>query len=152
MHPTPRLAIAFLLLAGCARKEMPPPEKKFDITASDAMRFAPATIDALPGQKCTLTLTNISTTPELVMAHNLTLLQQGTDPNAFVQAGLAHAATDYIAPDQKQNVLASTKMLAAGETDTITFTAPATSGTYDFICTYPGHFAGGMKGALVVRP
>jgi uncharacterized cupredoxin-like copper-binding protein len=27
---------------------------------------------------------------------------------------------------------------------------PAVAGKYDFICTFPGHFAAGMRGTLVV--
>jgi uncharacterized cupredoxin-like copper-binding protein len=41
-------------------------------------------------------------------------------------------------------------MLAPGGKATITFTAPA-AGTYTFLCTYPAHYAGGMKGTLTVN-
>ena len=33
----------------------------------------------------------------------------------------------------------------------IEFTAPAKPGSYTFFCTFPGHFAAGMKGVLVVK-
>ncbi|HEU5090712.1 MAG TPA: plastocyanin/azurin family copper-binding protein, partial [Roseiflexaceae bacterium] len=33
----------------------------------------------------------------------------------------------------------------------VTFKAPA-PGTYTFLCTYPGHYAAGMKGTLTVEP
>ena len=32
-----------------------------------------------------------------------------------------------------------------------TFTAPVQRGDYQFICTFPGHFAVGMKGVLTVK-
>jgi azurin len=40
-------------------------------------------------------------------------------------------------------------MLGGGETTTIAFTAPA-AGTYDYICSFPGHY-GMMKGKLIVE-
>ena len=49
----------------------------------------------------------------------------------------------------KGSVLANTKVVGGGEKDTIEFTAPA-PGTYDYICTFPGHYAI-MKGKLVVQ-
>jgi uncharacterized cupredoxin-like copper-binding protein len=33
----------------------------------------------------------------------------------------------------------------------VTFTVPKKPGVYTFICTFPGHFAGGMKGTLTVK-
>jgi uncharacterized cupredoxin-like copper-binding protein len=33
----------------------------------------------------------------------------------------------------------------------VKFTAPQAPGEYPFICTFPGHYAIGMKGVLVVR-
>jgi azurin len=40
-------------------------------------------------------------------------------------------------------------MLSGGETTTIEFTAPA-AGTYDYICSFPAHYAM-MKGKLIVQ-
>lgn len=37
----------------------------------------------------------------------------------------------------------------AGDVDTFTFTAPA-AGTYQIICSIPGHFAAGMEGQFTV--
>ena len=33
----------------------------------------------------------------------------------------------------------------------ITFKAPAAAGTYPYLCTFPGHYAAGMKGTLVIK-
>jgi azurin len=51
----------------------------------------------------------------------------------------------------KDKVLAATKLAGNGETVEVTFDAPKTPGVYDFICTFPGHFAAGMKGTLTVK-
>ena len=34
---------------------------------------------------------------------------------------------------------------------TVDFVAPTKPGKYMFICTFPGHFAGGMTGTLTVK-
>jgi azurin len=55
-----------------------------------------------------------------------------------------------MAPEDADKVIAATKMLGPGETDTVSFTAPA-AGTYDYICTFPGHAMAGMRGVLTVK-
>jgi uncharacterized cupredoxin-like copper-binding protein len=42
-----------------------------------------------------------------------------------------------------------TKMLSPGASTTLTYTFK-TKGTYEYLCTVPGHAAGGMKGDLKV--
>ena len=62
------------------------------------------------------------------------------------------AATDYIPADEesKKMIVAHTKILGGGESQTITFTAPAEAGDYPYVCTFPGHFAL-MQGVLKVK-
>jgi azurin len=48
------------------------------------------------------------------------------------------------------DVIAHTGLVGPGETVEVTFKAPA-AGTYTFLCSFPGHFAAGMKGTLVVK-
>jgi uncharacterized cupredoxin-like copper-binding protein len=47
------------------------------------------------------------------------------------------------------DVLAATKVVKGGASETVTFTVPA--GTYTFLCSVPGHYLAGMKGALTVK-
>jgi len=63
-------------------------------------------------------------------------------------AAAAGEAAGYVPNDPA--ILAKTKLLNGGESDTATFTAPA-AGTYTFLCTFPGHFVAGMKGTLTVK-
>ncbi|PJF47619.1 MAG: hypothetical protein D6709_08085 [Chloroflexi bacterium] len=56
--------------------------------------------------------------------------------------------TSYVKPNDP-NVIAHTRLVAAGESDTITFDAPP-PGEYPFICTFPGYY-NTMNGVLVVR-
>jgi azurin len=60
------------------------------------------------------------------------------------------AAPTHIPTGTAAKIIAQTKLLGPGETDTIDFTAPAQPGEYPFLCTFPGHFAL-MKGKLVVK-
>ena len=41
--------------------------------------------------------------------------------------------------------------LDPGESVEVTFTAPDTPGDRPYICTFPGHYVGGMKGTLIVE-
>ena len=83
------------------------------------------------------------------MGHNLVILKPGTDIAAFVQKAAEAKATDYIPESEKGSIIAHTKVIGGGESDTIEFTI-AEKGTYDFICSFPGHYAV-MKGKLIVE-
>lgn len=45
---------------------------------------------------------------------------------------------------------ATSPKVAAGQTSTFEFT-PSKAGTYEIVCTEPGHEQGGMKGTLTVK-
>jgi azurin len=68
-----------------------------------------------------------------------------------VEKSAAARDTDFIAPAQKDKILASTALVGPGETAEVTFNAPAKAGTYEFLCSFPGHYALGMKGVLTVK-
>ena len=127
------------------------PEKKVEITGNDQMKFDVTAIEAKPGQKVTVTLKNVGTMPKVSMGHNFALLMPETDLAKFMEAGVPHAGRDYIAPELAAKVIAHTKLLGPGESDTISFAAPRKPGAYPFICTFPGHYAIGMKGTLTVQ-
>ncbi|MEO0446326.1 MAG: plastocyanin/azurin family copper-binding protein, partial [Verrucomicrobiota bacterium] len=48
------------------------------------------------------------------------------------------------------DILYATDLLDQGETEELTFTAPAEVGEYPYICTFPGH-AMIMRGVLTVE-
>jgi azurin len=121
------------------------------ITAGDDMKFSVTAITAKPGEELTVTLKATGSMPRVAMAHNFVLLKPGVDATAFVNAGASASTTDFIAPANKAQVLASTKLVGNGETVEVTFKAPAKPGTYTYLCTFPGHFVSGMKGVLTVK-
>ena len=89
--------------------------------------------------------------PKIAMAHNVVVLAKGTNLDAFVNASAMARSTNFIAPAFAKSVIADTGMGGAGDTVQVTFTAPKAPGRYDFVCSFPGHFAGGMRGVLVVK-
>ena len=108
-------------------------------------------IEAAPGEELRIRLTTISNLPATAMSHNLAVVDLGTDVDAFARASITARDNAYIAPAFEDQVIVATAMLGNGETDTITFTVPETPGEYDYVCTFPGHFAGGMVGKLIVQ-
>jgi len=119
------------------------------VTGSDQMRFSAGRINVKAGETITIELKNAGTLPKEAMGHNLVVLKPGTDPMAFAMKAVSAKATDYMPADANDQVIAHTKLLGPGESDTIKIPAPA-AGTYPFVCTFPGH-AAIMKGVLVVE-
>lgn len=107
-------------------------------------------IEASPGEELRIKLTTVSNLPASAMSHNLAILELGTDLDAFARASAQARDNAYIAPDMEDMVIVSTAMIGNGQSDTITFTVPEETGEYDYICSFPGHFSGGMVGKLIV--
>lgn len=103
---------------------------------------------AKAGQKVKLTFENNH--PTLPQPHNFVLGKLGVDKGKML--GLAMAAMTLVdkgyIPDSA-DILASTKLLQPGQTETIEFTLP-TAGEYNYICTFPGHGAI-MNGTITVQ-
>nr|WP_299675108.1 azurin [uncultured Dokdonia sp.] len=119
------------------------------ISGNDLMQFDKKEFKVKAGQEVTLTLRHTGKIDIKVMGHNFVLLKQGTAIPAFsASAASVGQESDWI-PDGGKDVIAHTKMIGGGQSTTVTFTAPA-AGTYDFICSFPGH-SGLMKGKFIVE-
>lgn len=118
------------------------------ITSNDVMKFNVKKIAVKSGQKIKLTLKHTGKLDKQIMGHNVVILKSGVKLSAFAAKAAASKDNDYI-PEGTTEVLAYTKMIGGGETATIEFTAPEV-GVYDFICSFPAHFAM-MKGKFVVE-
>ena len=88
------------------------------------------------------------------MPHNLVFVQPGTlqavaeavqanPPDKLDSQGRAYV------PDKDSRVLGATKLVDPGQKETLSMTAPGKEGVYEFVCTFPGHWAI-MQGKLVV--
>ncbi|HTN08165.1 azurin [Agriterribacter sp.] len=120
-----------------------------EITGNDVMKFDKTELRAKAGQKVTLTLHHSGKLAKEAMGHNVVILKTGTDVAAFAAKAVAAKANDYFPESEAANVIAHTKIIGAGESVTIEFTAPE-AGTYPFICSFPGHY-GFMKGDFIVE-
>lgn len=121
------------------------------ITVGDNMRFDPATIAAKPGESLRIVLKDVGQMPKVAMGHNFILLKKGANPKDVVDKSATARDTDFIAASVKSLILASTKLVGPGETVETTFQAPREPGSYTYLCSFPGHYAAGMKGVLTVR-
>ena len=139
-------------VTGCSRAPEAPP-KEVQIQADDHMRFDVTAFEATRGQKITVTLKNVGTTPKLSMGHNFIMLDRSVNEQnvtKFLDAASTEASHDYVPPSSKE-VLAHTKLLGPGETDTVTFNAPQIPGQYLYLCSFPGHYSQGTKGFMTVK-
>ena len=121
---------------------------KITVNSNDKMQYDLSEIDVYEGQTVVLTLNHTGTMPMASMGHNFVLLKMGTDIDAFEEKA-GKAMKDGYIPSDKSDIIANTVLLGGGESDTITFTAPAV-GTYDFLCSFPGHYSV-MKGKFNVK-
>jgi uncharacterized cupredoxin-like copper-binding protein len=92
--------------------------------------FDPDELEGSTGEEITLELENPSSQP-----HTFTILDGSPRGAGF---------DDW--PNGEVDI-----ELAAGESDSITFTLPDEAGEYEFICTVPGHYEAGQWGTLTVN-
>lgn len=118
------------------------------IEGNDQMKFNLSEIKVKAGETVTLTLKHVGKLPKAAMGHNWVLLKPGTDINAFGAKASKFKDNGYI-PENSDAIIAHTELVGGGEETTITFEAPE-AGTYDFICSFPGHYAL-MKGKFIVE-
>jgi len=168
-----RIKISMVMLMGvlaitsCGKKETTPTDDQTEVSeptgegetpavsnvlvieGNDQMQFNKTELHAVAGKPITLTLKHVGKTPKEAMGHNVVILQEGTDEAAFATKAMAAKETDYIPASEKASIIAHTKLIGGGEEDTIEFTIDK-KGTYNFLCTFPGHFAM-MKGVLIVE-
>ena len=139
-------------VAGCS-KAPPIPPKEVTVQADDKMRFDLTAFEVKPGQKVVVTFKNVGTTPKFSMGHNFVVLDRSVNPQnvtKFLDAASTEASHDYVPPGAKE-VLAHSKLLGPGETDTVTFNAPYVPGDYLYLCSFPGHYSQGTKGFMTVK-
>ena len=119
------------------------------LTGNDMMQYSTNELRVKSGTEVTLTLRHIGKLDLKVMGHNFVLLKPGTEIPAFsLEAANAGEPKNWI-PNDGKDIIAHTKMIGGGQSTSVTFTAPA-AGTYDFICSFPGH-SGIMKGKFIVE-
>ena len=139
------------LTGGDTDADKPSEARTIEIKGNDQMKFDVTNITAKPGEEIRIVLTTVSKLPAAAMSHNVVVLKKDTDVEAFANASAMARDNDYIAPDMKGEIIAATALASGGETVEITFMVPEEAGKYPYICSFPGHFLGGMKGILTVE-
>ena len=126
-------------------------EVKLELTGNDAMQYSAKTLEVTSGDKVTLVFKHIGKLPAAAMGHNVVILKPGTVIPTFAQKAVTAKDAGYVPQDaeSKAAIVAHTKLLGGGESETITFTA-GEAGAYPYLCSFPGHFAI-MQGVLNVK-
>lgn len=121
------------------------------LNAADEMKYDKNEIRVKAGQTVRLVLNHTGTMAKTAMGHNFVLLKPGVNIEEFSLAAVQQGtAPDFEVPDALLGeVIAHTKVIGGGESVTIEFEAPE-AGTYDFICSFPGH-ALSMNGKFIVE-
>jgi azurin len=121
-----------------------------ELVVGDNMKFDQTEIAAKPGETLRIVLKSTGTMPKAAMGHNFVLLKPTVDQVEFNKAAFTARETEFIPPAMKDGVIANTVVVGPGETVETTFKVPA-AGRYPFLCSFPGHFALGMRGTLIVK-
>ncbi len=162
-------SVALVFMASCGGSSEPSTEKstaaettnttesstseegiaELTIESNDEMKYNLKTLEVKAGDKVVLTLINKGSMPKEAMGHNITILKQGVDLEEYALAAAKAKDNEYQVKGREGDVIAHTKLLGPGESETITFDAPE-AGTYKFVCTFPAHY-GLMQGDFIVK-
>lgn len=112
-------------------------------TDGNNLYFNQKSLDVKAGSKIQLTFTN-NATADSGLTHNWVLTKPGT-ADQVASAGMQAGDANGWIPNSP-DIIAHSKLLKSGESDTVTFTAPP-AGDYPYLCSFPGH-ASTMKGVL----
>lgn len=112
----------------------------------EEMAYSKDTIHVSAGALVKVEFINEGT--EIPMVHNFVVADSGTY-KAVALAGEKTGSTGNYLP-LNTNLLAASPLALPGQTVIVEFQAPLKPATYDFVCTYPGHWKK-MHGTLIVN-
>ena len=124
-----------------------PDDFKVILNSFDNMIYDKNKIEVNIGKNIVLTLNHKGKVSKEFMGHNFVLLKKGVNVDEDAKKAVLAKSNDYI--PNSDEAIAYTKMLGGGESTTISFLAPE-AGTYNYICTFPGHYMM-MRGELIVN-
>lgn len=119
------------------------------VEANDAMQFNTKTITVPKTCKAfKVTLKHTGKLPATAMGHNW-VLAHSSDEAGVISDGMKAGATNSYEKPGDARILAHTKLIGGGESDTATIdvTKLKAGEQYAYFCTFPGH-AALMKGTL----
>lgn len=122
--------------------------KSFEVgTATDIPAFDTTELTAKRGEIVSVRFKN-DTNPKLNYLFSWVLTKPGREGEVMLQADRVGLQQDFI--PKSEDVLAASRLLRAGETDTVVFRAPDQPGMYPYISTFPGQ-GQAMHGTLKVE-
>ena len=119
---------------------------EISLKGNDDMKFDKSEFTVYAGKEVTLIFTNSGVLPLETMGHNVVVLEKKADVQKFATASAKAKDTNYISDLYITDIIAQTKLLGPGESETIKFTLKE-PGEYTYICTFPGHWIA-MKGVI----
>lgn len=142
-------AVSLLMLAS---SQLLAAECTVDVDSTDSMTFSTKAIEIDKSCKTfTVNLKHSGSMPKNVMGHNLVISKEA-DMQPIATDGLSVGIEKSYIKDGDARVIAYTKVIGAGETDSLTFDVskldPAEK--YGFFCSFPGHI-GMMKGTVTLK-
>ena len=143
------LAAAAVALAFAAPVHAQAPDCKVQVEGNDAMQFNKKEIVVPKSCKSfTVELKHSGKLPKQAMGHNWVLSKTADVANVAKDGIPAGLDKQYVKPGDAR-VIAFTKVLGPGETDSVSFDVSKLSASeaYTFFCSFPGH-SGIMKGTL----
>ncbi len=111
----------------------------------DSLEFDTGLMEVEAGSEVALYLDNVSSLYE----HNLIIVRQG-EKDAVSERGAAAGPADGWLQADDPDVIAGVELVGPGRAGEASFAAPE-AGSYQFVCTFPGHNAT-MFGDFVVNP
>ena len=99
----------------------------------DALSFNKDQFEVPAGAQVLLTFDNVSS----INQHNWVIVEAGSKDDVAGRGSTAGPAKDWVQPGDTA-VIAHTKLLDPAEIGDVSFAAPP-PGTYQFVCTFPGH-------------
>lgn len=127
-------------------------ECKVTVDSTDQMSFNTKAIEIDKSCKTfTVELTHSGSLPKTVMGHNWVLSKEA-DMQPISTDGLSAGIDKDYLKDGDTRIIAHTKVIGAGETDSVTFDVSKLKADekYGFFCSFPGHISM-MKGTVTLK-
>ena len=122
-----------------------------EIESNDAMQFSkPAISVPASCKQFIVKLKHVGKLPKASMGHNWVLSKTADMPGVTTDGIAAGAAKDFV-KEKDARVIAHTKLIGGGESDSVSFSPSALKAgeAYSFFCSFPGHSAL-MKGTVTL--
>ena len=143
------VAVSLLTLAS---SQLMAAECKVTVDSTDQMSFDTKEISIDKSCKTfTVELKHSGSLPKNVMGHNW-VLSKTADMQPIATDGLAAGIEKNYLKEGDARIIAHTKIIGAGETDSVTFDISklAAGESYGFFCSFPGHISM-MKGTVTLK-